>query len=194
MSYTDMGYTPGWCGQCGRRLGRDGRCSNCDPWWTSPIMYYAGGLTVLVTFVVLGIITLSHSQTPFSNFGSNAGAPSSVAGSNSAPSSASYDDPSVLGVSRVSPSSPAPAMPATVMASAPMLPAAFFSASGGVVRGSSSVSEDEARFNDLVRLREMTAYVDSVVGQRYSERRFGMRQSDGRMVNRTLTSQVDEGK
>ena len=32
------GYSSGWCERCGRRCGGDGRCMNCDPWYTSPLV------------------------------------------------------------------------------------------------------------------------------------------------------------
>ena len=32
------GYSSGWCERCGRRRGGDGRCMNCDPWYTSPLV------------------------------------------------------------------------------------------------------------------------------------------------------------
>jgi hypothetical protein len=51
MTYAN--YQSGWCGSCGRKRGKDGRCENCDPWWSSPLVTYGAplvvGLTVLLT-------------------------------------------------------------------------------------------------------------------------------------------------
>ena len=51
-------YASGWCDNCGRRRGADGRCVACDPWWTSPFYVY-GSLTVLsVTAILLTVIPM----------------------------------------------------------------------------------------------------------------------------------------
>jgi hypothetical protein len=53
MSYS---FSSGWCTQCGRRRGDDGRCTNCDPWWTSGLIQVgaplvAGTAALLVIFI-----------------------------------------------------------------------------------------------------------------------------------------------
>ena len=150
MSYTELGYTPGWCGQCGRRLGRDNRCGNCDPWWTSPVFQYTGGFAVLAAVVVLGINAFSHSSSPLltDGGGSNSAAPQYLP--STAPATNTYGSAYNGSAS-------------TGSGERAYLPVAMVSASGGSVRGTSTVNPDEVKFAQLVELRQMTAYVDSVV-------------------------------
>ena len=47
-----------WCDHCGRRRGGDGRCVECDGWWTHPLLVFGvpivGGTTaLLVTFLLM---------------------------------------------------------------------------------------------------------------------------------------------
>lgn len=59
-----MAYTfsqSGWCSNCGLRRGPDGRCSNCDPWWTSPLIQVGGPL---VTVAALALIVLANVAGP----------------------------------------------------------------------------------------------------------------------------------
>lgn len=56
MGYVN--YQSGWCVSCGRRRGADGRCVNCDPWWTSPLIQI-GGPILAVTALVLVVVTAS---------------------------------------------------------------------------------------------------------------------------------------
>lgn len=66
VQYTG-GAPRGWCAGCGRRLTRDGRCSNCDAWWASPLVG-VGGPLLLVILVALGvgIWWLNRSNSPAS--------------------------------------------------------------------------------------------------------------------------------
>lgn len=46
----------GWCVDCGMRRGADGRCANCDPWWTHPMLQHGGmavGLAIIGTIVMI---------------------------------------------------------------------------------------------------------------------------------------------
>ena len=48
----------GWCVDCGMRRGSDGRCANCDPWWTHPMLSHGGiavGLAVIGTIVMVTV-------------------------------------------------------------------------------------------------------------------------------------------
>lgn len=192
MSYTELGYTPGWCGQCGRRLGRDNRCGNCDPWWTSPIFHYVGGLAILVTFVVLGIIAFSRpsSDPSLAGGGGSGGANGATSG-----------EPQYLPSGGTSASASYPASPSLVAASmggGQWLPAAVVSASGGQSRGASPVTEEEVNFARLLELRQMTAYVDSVIADRYANRseseRAGLALRPRKMGSGAATLDREEGR
>lgn len=52
MSTSHAYYTSGWCGSCGRKRGPDGRCENCDPWWSSPLIQYGAPLIAGVTLLL----------------------------------------------------------------------------------------------------------------------------------------------
>lgn len=48
----------GWCVDCGMRRGVDGRCANCDPWWTHPMLQHGGmavGLAIIGTIVMITV-------------------------------------------------------------------------------------------------------------------------------------------
>lgn len=49
---TQAYYSSGWCGSCGRKRGPDGRCENCDPWWSSPLIQYGAPLVIGVTLLI----------------------------------------------------------------------------------------------------------------------------------------------
>jgi hypothetical protein len=46
----------GWCTQCGRRRGSDGRCVNCDPWWTSPLIQVGGPALAICCVFLVGLV------------------------------------------------------------------------------------------------------------------------------------------
>lgn len=50
-------YVRGWCVQCGRRRGADGRCPHCDPWWTSPVLQAGAPLAALTLIGLIGLIS-----------------------------------------------------------------------------------------------------------------------------------------
>jgi hypothetical protein len=50
-------YSSGWCERCGRRRGGDGRCSNCDPWWTSPLLQVGAPLVAGCAAVLVFLIS-----------------------------------------------------------------------------------------------------------------------------------------
>lgn len=54
-------YSSGWCTTCGRRRGNDGRCINCDPWWTSPLIQVGGPILAVGSLLLVG---LSIAVTP----------------------------------------------------------------------------------------------------------------------------------
>lgn len=61
MTYAN--YQSGWCGSCGRKRGKDGRCETCDPWWTSPLVTYGGPLTVgLILLLTVGANVARNNQ------------------------------------------------------------------------------------------------------------------------------------
>lgn len=54
----------GWCSGCGRRRGRDGRCPNCDPWWSNALIQVGGPLilgTLLLLFLGIRMLEPNHS-------------------------------------------------------------------------------------------------------------------------------------
>jgi hypothetical protein len=50
-------YSSGWCERCGRRRGGDGRCSNCDPWWTSPLLQVGAPLVAGCAAILVFLIS-----------------------------------------------------------------------------------------------------------------------------------------
>ena len=51
-------FQSGWCLHCGMRRGTDDRCSNCDPWWTHPLLQQGSLIIILAiagTFVMISI-------------------------------------------------------------------------------------------------------------------------------------------
>ncbi len=48
-------YASGWCTACGRRRGNDGRCINCDPWWTSPLIQVGGPVLAVGSLFLVGL-------------------------------------------------------------------------------------------------------------------------------------------
>jgi hypothetical protein len=51
-------FAPGWCGVCGRKRGADGRCGDCDGWWTSPLLTLGGPAIALGTALLLLVLPL----------------------------------------------------------------------------------------------------------------------------------------
>lgn len=49
-------YMSGWCTTCGRRRGSDGRCVNCDPWWTSPLIQVGGPALAITCVFLVGLV------------------------------------------------------------------------------------------------------------------------------------------
>lgn len=56
-----VNYQSGWCFSCGRRRGADGRCANCDPWWTSPLIQVGGPMLGVMSVL---LVVLAASFTP----------------------------------------------------------------------------------------------------------------------------------
>ena len=52
----------GWCVDCGMRRGADGRCANCDPWWTHPMLQHGGMAVVLAVIGTIVMITLGKAK------------------------------------------------------------------------------------------------------------------------------------
>jgi|GEM_PF-977055 hypothetical protein len=135
------GYTTaGWCGNCGRRRGPDGRCSNCDPWWTSPLFQIGGPAVLLVSLFLIVGVTLFKPKA---------------------------DSSPRIAATRVNSTIPATQIPGygTIPAmSAPRLPA-----SPPIISAQQVASipvpptRTEIQLRQLQELRRLTAYVDSVV-------------------------------
>ena len=56
-------YLSGWCQQCGRKRGADGRCADCDGWWTSPLLRVGGPVIAVGTVLMVGLIPLLQHRT-----------------------------------------------------------------------------------------------------------------------------------
>lgn len=144
-----MAYTfsqSGWCSNCGLRRGADGRCSNCDPWWTSPLIQVGGPL---VTVAALALIVLSQvaGGRPTgggSSFRANPNAPARSA------SPVAYADPSIAQPRGIVFPSVAGSLPPPNPDAALLRP----------------VSRDAELLADLERLRGMVWYADSVARRR----------------------------
>lgn len=52
----------GWCVDCGMRRGADGRCANCDPWWTHPMLQHGGMAVLLAVIGTIVMITLGKAK------------------------------------------------------------------------------------------------------------------------------------
>lgn len=52
----------GWCVDCGMRRGVDGRCANCDPWWTHPMLQHGGMAVVLAVIGTIVMITVGKAK------------------------------------------------------------------------------------------------------------------------------------
>ena len=75
MTYS---YSSGWCERCGRRRGGDGRCQNCDPWFTSPLIQV--GIPILAaTAAALVLLVSAFGPKPSLTPPDRAPAPSRVA-------------------------------------------------------------------------------------------------------------------
>ncbi len=63
--YQSSGYqTSGWCQECGRRRGADGRCANCDPWWTSPLLMVGLPCVAATCFGLFLLVTALGGKRP----------------------------------------------------------------------------------------------------------------------------------
>lgn len=151
------GYVSGWCPHCGRRRGSDGRCNNCDPWYTNPLVQYGAPFVAVVTvFLVAGAAMLSPRRAEGDT---SPGAVLSAQATQAAylPLNAPYAAPA-----RVTsiPPMPTPPSPATVAANfAPSQPT------------------DAQQFEELENLRRLTAYVDARVDQEREAQRGRERQN-----------------
>ena len=52
----------GWCVDCGMRRGADGRCANCDPWWTHPMLQHGGMAVVLAVIGTIIMVTVGKAK------------------------------------------------------------------------------------------------------------------------------------
>jgi hypothetical protein len=59
---SSYGYSSGWCERCGRRRGGDGRCTNCDPWWTSALIQVGAPLLAASAALLIFVITTFGSR------------------------------------------------------------------------------------------------------------------------------------
>lgn len=56
-------YLSGWCRHCGRKRGADGRCADCDGWWTSPLLTSGVPVIALGTAFLLAALPLLRHRT-----------------------------------------------------------------------------------------------------------------------------------
>ncbi|MBB6050654.1 hypothetical protein [Armatimonas rosea] len=112
----------GWCTTCGRRRGADGRCINCDPWWTSPLIQVGGPALAICCVFLVGIVAALTPPKPDPALGS-----SHHGGSSSTPTVFSSPALSSGFVPPVGPlSAPRMAQAPPPLAAMPQLPASFF--------------------------------------------------------------------
>lgn len=143
---TATGYVAGWCPHCGRRRGNDGRCADCDPWFTSPLVQYGGPIVGAFTvFLIAGTFLIgarNNANTETVANGNNAG----VLGA-----------PSVAG-----PSFPLNAMPQfpTVQPIAPPMPRPPDPASMAASFTPYIYSPDAHAYAEADNLRQMAAWTD----------------------------------
>jgi hypothetical protein len=150
-----MQRTASWCPNCGRRRGGDGRCADCDPWWTSPIVQIGGPISLGVVLLLLGGITLMQPNRAPGEVRS-AAAISRQQGVT--PTFGSYASP----VHPYGNYSPAPVYTAPVYNPAP-IPAVNFARAV-------PPSLEELQLRAIEQLREVTAYTDAVVEQQRQAR------------------------
>jgi hypothetical protein len=130
--------TAGWCGNCGRRRGADGRCANCDPWWTSPLFQTGGPIILLVSLIlIVSLSVFGKRQENASNGGGNR-IPATVI----TPNLPATRIPSYVN----RPSAPVNIPPPSSIASYAPPPTA-----------------EQIQYRQLQELRTVTAYVDKVV-------------------------------
>lgn len=149
MSTSYGHYTSGWCGSCGRKRGPDGRCENCDPWWTSPLIQYGGPLVAGVTLILLVGSSLVRVQPRDGRDGyiPRAAAPALAANT---PRFVNPGSPSPYGYRPV-----AAPVSASFGASIPIMNVSPADANRPTF--------DELQRRDHEDLRRMTAYVDSAI-------------------------------
>lgn len=140
MATGTYGYTTaGWCGNCGRKRGPDGRCANCDPWWTSPIVQIGGPIALLVSLgLIVGISVFKGGQS-------------------SGPRIAATMINTPIAANRISSNIPATTYSANRI-SAPVISAPAIT--GNYAR---TPRPEEIALQELSELRRTTAYVDSMV-------------------------------
>lgn len=132
--------TAGWCGNCGRRRGADGRCANCDPWWTSPLFQTGGPIVLLVSLIL--IVSISVIGKRQENARNNSG----------------NRIPATMITSNI----PAYQVPAyTPRVSAPVV----IAPPPSVVNYAPPPSREQIQMQELQELRSITSYVDSVVSR-----------------------------
>ncbi len=156
---TSYGYSSGWCERCGRRRGGDGRCANCDPWWTSALVQVGAPLLAACAALLVFVIATFGSRptaVPTRSASSGSAATSGRGGGVlTSPLAPGY--PMALNTSF--PSAPAP----SYVASAPMFP------NNSVPGGSgwrsapivTPVNPDAARWAELEELRSMVWAADA---------------------------------
>lgn len=148
-------YTSGWCLQCGKRRGGDGRCSDCDGWWTSPLFTIGAPVIGAATLLLLFGVTLLRRQMPLPRI-----ARASVL---SSPISTA-DSGSVLTMRPTPPLAAPPAAPVSL--SRPTAPMAAMV----LPPAQSETAERPDPIRDQRRLREMTEYTGAIVRQQLGRR------------------------
>ncbi|MGC4047304.1 MAG: hypothetical protein QM758_26185 [Armatimonas sp.] len=155
---TSYSYSSGWCERCGRRRGGDGRCTNCDPWWTSALVQVGAPLmAACAALLVFLIATFGTRPTPLPERASARGGGSSGKSLLGAPMVPGFPS-SALNTGF--PSAPAP----SYVASTPAFSST--SMSGGTGWQSSpivpAVNPDAARWAELEELRSMVWAADAM--------------------------------
>jgi len=149
----------GWCVDCGMRRGVDGRCANCDPWWTHPMLQHGGMAVVLAIIGTIVMVTVGKAkERDFEEAARSGGSRGSVRqAQNWSPAGGSVSDAPLPGFSGSSiPSSSGVSIYAPPQVSAPVQMA------GGGIR----MSDEERAFADLNALRGAVYRANTVARSR----------------------------
>ncbi|WP_394796386.1 hypothetical protein [Armatimonas sp.] len=116
-------FVSGWCTACGRRRGNDGRCVNCDPWWTSPLVQVGGPIVAVGSVLLIGLAIALTPPKP------DPAVASASSGHSSPPALSPFSAPIPShNTLSLGPLSPPQFQPSAALAPIPKLPESFFAA------------------------------------------------------------------
>lgn len=155
-------FQSGWCVQCGRRRGPDGRCSNCDPWWTSPLIQVGGPIVAVFALLMAVLVTRFGNVSPQDRASSfSASGTAGRPGASPAAPDAAFG---VLSAPGPSGALPSPASPTAFAAPAPATTPAVtvFPAAPPPPAAVAAVDPDRRALADLEALRAVVWQADAL--------------------------------